>query len=265
MKHLVVTTPDDARIAVTVQGSGPPLLLVTGLGGMAKFWIPAALELERHHTVITFDHRAIGASTRGTDPVGIDLLADDVRTVLDAAGVERTLFLGHSMGGAIGQSFVRQHPDRVSGLVLSGTWLKPNRFMQTLFTSRLKLLEADPAGYAALGTLMGYPPDWLEANWGTIELAIAGAPHSPQQMSHAVERINALLAFDGSARAGAFTGPVLVQGAKDDMIVPSYLQDELAAALPGAARHVFADGGHLFPVSRTPEFVRTLRQWIGSV
>ncbi len=250
---------------MTIQGSGPPLLLVTGLGGMAKFWAPAALELEKQHTVITFDHRAIGASTRGSAPVSIDLLASDTGVVLEAVGVEQTLFLGHSMGGAIGQSFVRQHPGRVSGLVLSGTWLKPNRFMQTLFASRLKLLEADAAGYAALGTLMGYPPDWLEANWATIELAIAGAPQSAAQMSSIVERINALLAFDGSAHAAAFTGPVLVQGAKDDMIVPSYLQDELAAAIPHAARHVFGDGGHLFPVSRTLEFVRTLRQWIVTV
>ena len=265
MKNLVAATPDGANIAMTVQGTGPPLLLVTGLGGMAKFWVPAALELEKHHTIITFDHRAVGASTRGTAPVSIDLLADDVATVLDAAGVGQTLFLGHSMGGVIGQSFVQKHPDRVSGLVLSGTWLKPNRFMQTLFTSRLKLLEADPSGYAALSTLMGYPPDWLEANWTTIEMAIAGAPQSPAQMSSTVERINALLAFDGSTHARAFTGPVLVQGAKDDMIVPSYLQDELAAAFAGAARHVFGDGGHLFPVSRTSEFVATLHQWIVTV
>lgn len=262
MKKLIATTPDGATIAVTVQGSGPPLLLVTGLGGMAKFWAPAALELEKHHTVISFDHRAIGTSTRGIAPVSIDLLADDAATVLDAAGVERTLFLGHSMGGAIGQSFVQKHPGRVSALVLSGTWLRPNRFMQTLFTSRLKLLKVDPTGYAALSTLMGYPPDWLEANWGTMDMATASAPQNPAQIDSTVERINALLAFDGSAQAGAFAGPVLVQGAKDDMIVPSYLQDELAAAFPKAARHVFADGGHLFPVSRTAEFVSTLRQWI---
>ena len=265
MRNLIATTPDGASIAVTVQGSGPPLLLVTGLGGMAKFWVPAALELEKHHTVITFDHRAIGTSTRGTAPVSIDLLAEDVCAVLDAAGVERTLFLGHSMGGAIGQAFVQKYPARVSGLVLSGTWMKPNRFMHTLFTSRLKLLEADPAGYAALSTLMGYPPDWLDANWAAVEMAVAGAAQNAPQINIIVDRINALLAFDGSAHAGAFTGPVLVQGAKDDMIVPSYLQDELAAAMPGAARLVFADGGHLFPVSRTAEFTRTLRQWIATV
>jgi pimeloyl-ACP methyl ester carboxylesterase len=203
MRQITARTPDGADIAVTIEGQGPALLLVTGLGGTARFWAPAAARLAATHTVISFDHRAVGASTRGSAPVSVGLLADDCIAVLDAAGIGRTILLGHSLGGAIGQTFAHRHGERLTGLVLSATWMTPNRFIAELFDARRKLLLADPAGYAAL-----------------------------------------------------------VQGVSDDMIVPAFLQQELAAAIPHAEALEFPDGGHLFPVSRTEAFVTTLAAWI---
>ena len=262
MHQITANTPDGARIAVTVQGQGPALLLVTGLGGTARFWAPAAERLEASHTVISFDHRAVAASTRGTAPVSVSLLADDCIPVLDAAGVDRTILLGHSLGGAIGQSFAHRHGERLAGLVLSATWLSPNRFMAELFAARRKLLLADPDGYATLATIMGYPPDWLAENWPVLDAALAGAPRTESAQAAVTERIAALLAFDGRPLLGAYAGPTLVQGVRDDMIVPAFLQHALAAAIPHALTLEFADGGHLFPVSRTDAFVTTLEAWI---
>jgi aminoacrylate hydrolase len=262
MQRLTATTSDGAAIAVTIRGAGRPLLLVTGLGGNARFWTVPASELARSRLVITFDHRAIADSTRGSAAVDITRLADDCAVVLDAVGIARTDFLGHSMGGVIGQSFSARMPERLGSLVLSGTWHRPNRFMDTLFKARLKLLMADPVGYAAIGSIMGHPPDWLDANWSTLELALEGAPVSATQQAHVAERIAALLAFDGAALAGAYQGPTLVQGARDDMIVPAYLQDALKAAIPHASQRIFADGGHLFPVTRAEDFVSSLDDWL---
>ncbi len=264
MRQITARTPDGADIAVTIEGQGPALLLVTGLGGTARFWAPAAARLAATHTVISFDHRAVGASTRGSAPVSVGLLADDCIAVLDAAGAERAILLGHSLGGAIGQTFAHRHGERLAGLVLSATWLAPNRFMAELFAARRKLLLADPAGYAALATIMGYSPGWLAANWSVLDAAVAAAPLSPGQQAAVAERIAALLAFDGRPLLGAYGGPTLVQGVADDMIVPAFLQQELAAAIPHAEALEFPDGGHLFPVSRTEAFVTTLATWISA-
>ena len=77
------------------------------------------------------------------------------------------------------------------------------------------------------------------------------------------ERIDALLAFDGSAAIASLMMPILVLGARDDMVVPAFLQDELAAALPGSAKTMLDSGGHLFPVSRPDAFTSTVADWIG--
>jgi len=58
---------------------------------------------------------------------------------------------------------------------------------------------------------------------------------------------------------------VLVLGTRDDMVVPVYHQEELAAALPGCRRAIMETGGHLFPISRPDAFTATVAEWIGEL
>lgn len=79
------------------------------------------------------------------------------------------------------------------------------------------------------------------------------------------ERIDALLAFDGSGDIASLAMPALILGARDDMIVPAFLQEELAAALPGARKTMLDSGGHFFPISRPDAFTATVAEWIGEL
>jgi aminoacrylate hydrolase len=259
MTTQTIDLPDGARLAVTTEGEGADILLVSGLGGTAGFWAPTLPALTGEFRVTRFDQRGIGASARGEAHVDIDQLAEDCLAVMDAARIGRCVFVGHSTGGAIGQALARMAPERLSGLCLSATWLKPSHFMTALFETRRRILDLDPAAYAATGAILGYAPAWLEANWSVFEGATAKPPASDEARRIVRERIDALMAFDGSASIGTIACPVLVTGACDDMIVPAFLQVELAAALPPARRVVmYEDGGHFFPVTRTVDFVRDL-------
>jgi pimeloyl-ACP methyl ester carboxylesterase len=256
-------TPDGARLAARLAGTGRALLLVSGLGGTAGFWSQSAAVLAGAHTVIRFDQRGIAGSTRGEAACSIDQLARDCLTVLDAAGIERAVVLGHSTGGCIGQALARIAPQRLDGLILSATWLKPSRYMAGLFGARRAMLETCPQAYAATAALLAYPPDWLERNWQMFEAATATPPSGEAARTIVRERIDALLAFDGSADAASIAAPCLVLGARDDVIVPAFLQDELAAALPGCTQIMLETGGHFFPVSRTQDFAATVAGWTG--
>jgi len=59
---------DGCRIYYEVEGDGPPLVLIPGLGGSAGFWSDIARHLIAHFRVISFDHRGAGRSDR---PLGI--------------------------------------------------------------------------------------------------------------------------------------------------------------------------------------------------
>jgi aminoacrylate hydrolase len=260
-----VTTPDGAALQAWSQGQGPALLLVSGLGGTGGFWMRNATTLSRSFRTIRFDQRGIGTSTRGVAPCTIDQLALDCLAVLDAAGEARCVLLGHSTGGCIGQALARLAPERLDGLILSATWLKPSRYMTSLFGTRRAILDDNPQAYAASAALMAYPPAWIEANWETYEAALAAAPVSGPARQVVRERIDALVTFDGSATAGTLAMPVLILGARDDMIVPAFLQEELAAAMPGARKTLLDSGGHFFPVSKPDAFTATVAEWIGEL
>ena len=258
-----VRTPDGAVLSAFVEGRGRPLLLVTGLGGTAAFWTSIAETLARSFRVIRFDQRGIGASTRGSEACSIRILARDCVAVLDEAGLDRAVVLGHSTGGCIAQLLAHLAPERVDGLILSGSWLRPSRYMGGYFGARRDILATNPQAYAASSVLCAYPPAWIEANWHIYEAALATAPLSAAQQEVMRERIDALLAFDGREQAAELTAPVLVLGARDDMVVPAFLQEEIVAALPGCAKTMLDTGGHLFPVSRPDAFTATVADWIG--
>ncbi|PTM39904.1 alpha/beta fold hydrolase [Bosea sp. 124] len=258
-----VPTADGATLQAFAEGQGRVLLLVSGLGGTAAFWTSISATLARSFRVIRFDQRGIAASTRGKAACSIDELARDCLALLDQAGVERAMVLGHSTGGCIAQALARQAPERIDGLILSGGWLKPSRYMAGYFGARRAILESNPEAYAASSVLCAYPPAWIEANWHVFEAALAAAPATAQAQAAMRERIDALLSFDGSAEAAALAMPILVLGARDDMVVPAFLQEELAAALPGCSKTMLDTGGHLFPVSRPDAFTATVADWIG--
>lgn len=249
---------DGAELAYATDGAGPDLVLVTGLGGAAAFWAPIVPALSERFRVIRFDQRGIGGSARGESDLTIDLLAQDCLALLDEIGAKRPILVGHSTGGVIGQSVARLAPGRLGGFVPSGSWLRPSRFMMALFAARRSLLDHDPAAYSAMGAILGHEPGWLEANWGVFEAIVAKPPTSPEAKRVVRERIDALVAFDGASHAASLGVPTLVLGARDDMIVPAFLQEELAAAIPASRLAFVADGGHFFPITRPGWFLGEL-------
>ena len=121
----VVELPGRGRtFVVDVPGpttDAPTLVLLHGLSCTAYLgWAHSMEELSQTFRVITFDQRWHGRGIR-SPRFRITDCADDVAAVMDALDVDRALVAGYSMGGAVAQQTWRQHPERVSGLLLCST------------------------------------------------------------------------------------------------------------------------------------------------
>ena len=273
--NIDTTTPDGARLLAhhrknpTQSPNAKTILLISGLGGTAGFWNPVVETLNPHHDLISFDQRGIGASSRGQATVNISQLARDSLHLLDVLDVQQCTVIGHSTGGCIAQQLAVLAPDRISALVLSATWLKADPYIQALFNHRRALLTQNPAAYAGLGAIMSYAPQWLSANWPIYDAAMRQTPDTQEAQTIIKERIDALLAYDGTAIIKEIVCPTLVLGSADDAIIPFTQQIELVQALQNHAKqdarqaklHDFGHGGHFFPVSRTEEFCEVLMSW----
>ena len=107
--------------AYSVEGSGPPLCLVHGIGAARDTWRYLMPKLSEHFTVISYDLRGHGNSPVPEEPFGLDELVADLEHVRAKAGIEKMHIAGHSLGGMIGPAYARLYPDQVLSLGLLST------------------------------------------------------------------------------------------------------------------------------------------------
>lgn len=116
-----VIAPDGTRIAWSSAGSGaPPILLADGIGCAGFIWNRLAPALARRRRVLHWNYRGHGESLPPADAerATVEDCVSDLFAVLDAAGEERAVLAGHSMGVQIVLEAHRRAPARVAALVL---------------------------------------------------------------------------------------------------------------------------------------------------
>jgi pimeloyl-ACP methyl ester carboxylesterase len=121
-----VEATDGIRIAYERVGQGPPVLLVHGFASSKEQnwkstgWYGSLTEAG--FSVVAIDNRGHGESGKPHDPLfySHDRMAEDVATVMDAAGIKSAPYVGYSMGGLIGLRFLALFPERMTRLALGG-------------------------------------------------------------------------------------------------------------------------------------------------
>ena len=233
------------EIAYERHGDGPALMLVPGLGGVGSYWHPQIEALSQSFTVITHDHRGTGQSTRFEGTYSVDMLADDALGLMDALGIERAHFIGHSTGGAIAQTLAIEHPARVHSMVQYASWTKADGHLRLCFFVRRRLLrDSGPFAYIRATPLFLMPTWWIRDNEEALEQAAADALDSFPSVEIADARIDAVLTFDRTEHLSSIRTPTLVLCASDDILTPPYYSEELARRIPNAELALLEKGGH---------------------
>ena len=121
--------PDGVSLAYEISGQGPPLVKASNWMTHLDYerespvWRHWVRELSRGHTLIRYDERGCGLSDRQFDGAPtLDTYVGDLAAVVDAAGPERFALLGMSGGGPTAIEYAVRNPERVTRLVLYGTW-----------------------------------------------------------------------------------------------------------------------------------------------
>ena len=118
--------PDGVALAFEVHNeaaSGVPLFLTHGFGATAGMWNPNIEALSVDRPVIVWDQRGHGSSD-APDEIACyseEISVADMAAILDAAGADRAVVGGMSLGGYLSLAFHLAHPQRVAALVLVDT------------------------------------------------------------------------------------------------------------------------------------------------
>lgn len=100
------------------SGEGLPLLLVHGFGGDISNWLLTQDSLAKNRKVIAFDLPGHGASSKNVQDGSLAGLAKVATSLLDALGVSKAHVMGHSLGGGVALTVLRDAPEKVASLTL---------------------------------------------------------------------------------------------------------------------------------------------------
>jgi pimeloyl-ACP methyl ester carboxylesterase/DNA-binding CsgD family transcriptional regulator len=255
---------DATRIAYALTGEGPPLVRaphwLTHLEyeWQSPIWKPWIEALSRSYQLLRMDERGCGLSDRDVADISFEAWVRDLEAVVDAAGLERFALLGHSQGGAIAVEYAVRHPERVTHIVLLGSfargWMERDlaqRHIEEL-QAVLKLVEVgwgrdDPA-YRQIFSSGFMPNASLEQLNSMSELQRVSA--SPEC---AVRIIQSLFHIDVREAASRIKCPTLVLHARGDRRVP-FEEGRIFASLVPGARFVPLEGENHILMSNEPAY-----------
>lgn len=252
--------------------AGPQVLLVMGAMNPGHFWSPAFVAplVRAGCRVVRYDHRDTGRSLvmpAPAPPYTLDDLVSDAVRVMDAWGMDRAAVVGWSMGGYIAQHLAREHPERVSRLVLLASSPDHRPYMDATMGRPVPhdglpgpVSTFVPSLLAVAGRAQGRAPEdvavegWAVFHGGSHPFPAAtvheqvgaalAAGHQPMlAMRHALAVDQAL---PRTAWLPELRVPTLVLHGEHDPALPLAHGQALAQLIQGA-RLVVLDMGHLLP------------------
>lgn len=238
-----------------MQGSGAPLILISGLGYSSWQWHKMVPFLAEHFQVLTFDNRGVGQSDKPAGPYTAQMLAADTAGLLDSLGIENAIIAGHSMGGFIAQAMALDFPEKVAKLILCSTnFGGPHHVPVTAEAMKvLTDVTSDALTRFKNGLVVSTAPDWSEKNPEMIEEWIKWRVANP--IDPAPYQAQLAIGLSLMPKAAAFETklprlnvPTLILFGAHDKVVPPANASLLAEKIAGSKVLIFPDAGHFFPI-----------------
>jgi non-heme chloroperoxidase len=114
---MIAVAADVTLEVLEFGGNGRPIVLLAGLGNTAHVFDEIAPKLTPLGRVYAITRRGYGTSSRPDSGYGVTQLGEDVRTILDALGLDMPVLVGHSMAGQELSYLAAEYPGRIEGLV----------------------------------------------------------------------------------------------------------------------------------------------------
>jgi pimeloyl-ACP methyl ester carboxylesterase/DNA-binding CsgD family transcriptional regulator len=262
------------RIAFSTAGEGPPIVKAAHwLTHMEKDWESPVwrhwvAELSRSHTLVRYDERGCGLSDREAADQSFEAWVADLEAVVEASGFERFVLYGQSQGGPTAIAYAVRHPERVSRLVLYGTfaqvWARtPARAEEVEMTIRLaeRGWERDNPAFREMFSSLYIPDGSLEQRRSFAEMMRLST-----SAGVAGRLLREFLKIDVRALARQVRCPTLVLHPRGDGAVPFEEARVVAGLIPGARFVPLESRNHIL-VEDEPawaQFVAELRAFLAA-
>lgn len=252
-----------------VQGHGPSLILIMGLGGECGDWVLQTGAFKKYFRVVIFDNRGAGKTDKPDEPYTIKTMAGDVIGLMDYLDIRCSDVLGVSMGGMIAQEVAINYPERVNKLILvcttpgkdergghSPELLRAMGFKENFTDEDIERVDMGRV-MSALSSL----------SYGSSMLKMVAVPFCWVRMKlFGIEglrgQFEAAMKHSTLSRLDMIKAPTLVIAGTEDRIVPPRFAEVLAQKIPDARLVVIEDGSHTIIAEKRSRFNRAVLDFL---
>jgi pimeloyl-ACP methyl ester carboxylesterase len=253
---------DAVQLHYEESGQGMPVVMLHGFPFEHTIWNAQRAALSNSYRVITPDLRGHGQSPYSTGTYTMDLLAGDVIALLDRLGIDRAVWVGHSMGGYITMAALRSAPERISGAAFVTTHPRadtPSRQLQRRESADV-VMQQGPSTVAMsmLATLFASGVEGgSPMAQGIYDMMVKTSPEGV-----AGSLLGMADRMDSTDSLRNVTVPTIVIAGSEDGIIKQDMIQDLLAALPRADLVQIEGAGHLPMIERPDETTAALRRFL---
>jgi 3-oxoadipate enol-lactonase len=244
---------------------GPVVTLSHPLGATLELWETQAAALDDRYRVLRYDTRGHGASDVPSGPYTLEQMVEDLRVVLDAQHLDRTHFVGLSMGGLIGMMAALTAPTTIASLVLCDTTSCYGAGMRAMWADRIRAAESQGITDALIERTMEmwFTPPFREHHKKTVD-RVRGMFRATNPRGY-VGAVQAIADVDLTERLSTISCPTLVVVGERDPGTPPAMARAIHERIRGSRLLVLPDAAHCSVVERAQEFNRALLTFLAGV
>jgi 3-oxoadipate enol-lactonase len=253
----------EANYELHGKEGAPWLALSHSLACSVRMWDPQIAALKGRYRILAYDTRGHGGSEAPQGAYTLELLADDLKALIDHLGAKNPHYCGLSMGGMIGQTFALKYPGVLRTLTLADTTSRYPAAAWPQWQERIKIAEdkgmaplveptlqrwftepfrkSNPAPVAAIGKLIASTP-------------VAGYVGC----CHAIPKINL------TARLKEIKCPVLVICGEQDPGTPPAMAREIHHNAPGSKLVMIPQAAHLSNLEQPAAFTKAMQEFLAA-
>ncbi len=236
---------DDVRLAFAESGRGRALVKsahwLTHLDRdwSSPIWRHQHEGMSRRFKLIRYDQRGVGLSDRQVKEMSLERWVRDLEVVVDTAGLDNFVLLGMSQGGPIAIEYAIRHPERVSHLVLFGSYVTGRRLWQGTGEHDREAAALSELIHVGWGTNVdAYRQLFASLFMPDADMTLIRQFNELKRLSastEVAERIVSIIdRLDVTASARRLRVPTLVLHCEGDQRIPFDQGRRLAAEIPGS-------------------------------
>ncbi|PYM96687.1 MAG: 3-oxoadipate enol-lactonase [Candidatus Rokuibacteriota bacterium] len=252
-------TANGISMNYTLSGpAGAPVVTLShSLATTLAMWEPQLPALTAGWRVLSYDTRGHGGTDAPRGAYTLDQLADDAQALLRALGIQRTHWVGLSMGGMIGQTLALKAPELFASLVLCDTSSRIPPEAKPMWDERVHTAETKGMEPLVEGTLARWLTTPFRERGGEVVERVRAMIRSTNPVGY-IGCCQAISALNLTDRIGAIKAPTLVIVGEEDQGTPVAASRVMNEQIKGSQLVILKSAAHLSNMEQPEAFTQAL-------